>query len=95
MLIYCDIDGTICHTEGGYDNSKPDYAAIAKINRLYDEGNIIIYWTARGKSTGIDWSELTRKQLKDWGCRFTELDDKTKPLWDLLLDDKTMRIEEL
>ena len=25
MLIYVDIDGTICHTEGGYDNAKPDY----------------------------------------------------------------------
>lgn len=26
----------------------------------------IIYWTARGKTTGIDWSELTKQQLDNY-----------------------------
>lgn len=95
MKIFVDIDGTICDSSDGYANAKPIWEYIKKINNLYDEGHTIIYWTARGKSTGLDWSELTRKQLKEWGCRFTELDDKTKPSWDLLIDDKTKRMEEI
>jgi len=95
MLIYVDIDGTICHTEGGYDNAKPDYNAIAKINKLYDEGNIIVYWTARGQATGKDWTELTGLQLQSWGCKYHDVIMRQKPRYDLLIDDKSKRIEEL
>lgn len=95
MLIYVDIDGTICHTEGGYDNSKPDYSAIAKINKLYDEGHTIVYWTARGQATGKDWTELTAMQLVRCGCKFHDVIMRQKPSYDLLIDDKSIRIEEL
>jgi hypothetical protein len=95
MLIYCDIDGTICDSSEGYLNAKPIWQNINKINQLYAEGNTIIYWTARGGNSGTDWSELTQKQLKDWGCMYHELDTKSKPSWDLLIDDKTRRIEEI
>jgi hypothetical protein len=48
MVIYVDIDGTICHTTGtNHNDSEPNYIQIYKINKLYDEGNVIIYWTAR------------------------------------------------
>jgi hypothetical protein len=94
-LIYVDIDGTICHTEGGYDNAKPIEANIAKINKLYDEGHIIVYWTARGQNTGKDWTELTGLQLQQWGCKFHDVIMRQKPAFDLLIDDKSMRIEEL
>lgn len=96
MKIFVDIDGTICNnTNGDYKNAKADYQAIAKINKLYDEGNTIIYWTARGGNTGTDWSEITEKQLSFWGCKYHILDTKTKPSWDLLIDDRTKRIEEI
>lgn len=95
MLIYVDIDGTICHTEGGYDNAKPIQANIDKINKLYDEGNIIVYWTARGGTTGINWTELTGQQLVAWGCKFHDVIMRQKPNFDLLIDDKSMRIEEI
>ena len=95
MLIYCDIDNTICTTVGGYPNAKPIKKNIAKINKLYDEGNIIVYWTGRGRSTGIDWSALTGQQLIDWGCKFHDVVMNQKPSWDLLIDDKTKRIEEI
>lgn len=95
MLIYVDIDGTICHTEGGYDNAKPIPENIEKINRLYDEGNTIVYWTARGQATGKDWTELTAMQLVAWGCRFHDVIMRQKPSYDLLVDDKSVRIEEL
>ena len=95
MLIYVDIDGTICKTTGGYPNAKPIKANIAKINKLYDEGHTIVYWTARGKTTGIDWTALTGQQLTRWGCKYHDVIMNTKPNFDLLIDDKSRRIEEI
>ena len=95
MIIYVDVDGTICDSSEGYKTAQPKWEYIKKINNLYDEGHTIVYWTARGRTTNIDHSNLTRQQLMDWGCRYTRLDTITKPAWDLLIDDKTKRIEEL
>ena len=96
MIIYVDIDGTICHTENAdYENSKPRYYQIGKINKLYNEGHEIVYWTARGGTTGIDWSELTKKQLDGWECKYTRIETHKKPSFDLFIDDLSKRIEEL
>jgi len=96
MIIYADIDGTICSDESGlYEKVKPIKEQINKINKLYDEGNTIIYWTARGTVTGINWFDLTKKQLDSWGCKYHELRVGTKPHYDLWIDDKSKRIEEL
>ena len=91
MVIYIDIDETICHSP-----NKPDYATstpivenIAKANKLYEEGNTIIYWTARGTQTGIDWTDLTKKQFNDWGVKYHDL-KFGKPYYDLFIDDKNM-----
>ncbi len=94
MLIYVDIDGTICHTEGGYDNAKPIPENIEKINKLFDEGNIIVYWTARGGNTGIDHTEITTKQLSDWGCLYHDL-VMGKPSYDILIDDKSLNFKDI
>ena len=50
MIIYVDIDETICNTPNSrdYSLSEPMMERIEKINKLYDEGNTIIYWTAVG-----------------------------------------------
>jgi len=96
-----DIDETICFYNDirRYDLSIPNYTNIAKVNRLYDEGYEVIYWTARGASSGIDSTEHTAAQLKEWGCKYHDLVTGTssnpKPHFDLLVDDKSMRIEEL
>ena len=96
MRIYVDIDNTICKTEGGdYINSKPIPENIEKINKLYNEGNTIIYWTARGAVSKIDYTDLTSNQLIEWGCKFSNLKMNTKPAYDLLICDKTKRIEEI
>ena len=96
MIIYVDIDGTICNTVvSDYENSIPRWKQIDKINKLYDEGNEIVYWTARGGNSGIDWSELTKKQLIEWECKYTRIETQKKPSWDLFIDDKTKRIEEI
>ena len=52
MNIYVDIDETICSYDERYPreypSAQPIYMNIAKINKLYDEGNTITYYTARG-----------------------------------------------
>ena len=50
MKIYVDIDETICFYANvrEYNLAIPDYINISKINKLYDEGNEITYYTARG-----------------------------------------------
>tara|TARA_R100001015_G_C4508907_1_gene81162 strand:+ start:344 stop:631 length:288 start_codon:yes stop_codon:yes gene_type:complete len=95
VIIYVDIDGTICQTNGlDYKNAKPRQEQIRKINKLYDEGNTIIYWTARGTVTKINWLNLIEEQLGRWGCRYDDV-RIGKPQYDLWIDDKSKRIEEL
>ncbi len=97
MKVYVDIDETICFYEGErhYPDAIPSYENIAKINKLYNEDNYIVYWTARGTVTGIDWLETTANQLNEWGCQYHELITGVKPDYDLMICDKTKRIEEL
>ena len=97
MVIYVDIDETICFYKGerNYPDAKPNLANIKKINTLYDKGHNITYWTARGSITGIDWLEVTTNQLNKWGCKYHKLSVGEKPAYDLLICDKTKRIEEI
>ena len=97
LIIYVDIDETICFYEGerNYPEAIPNYENIAKINKLYDEGNDITYYSARGTMTGINWFDVTKKQLQEWGCKWHGLSVGLKPAYDLLICDKTKRIEEL
>jgi hypothetical protein len=95
--IYVDIDETICFYEGerNYPDAKPNLNNIKKINNLYNEGHSITYWTARGSVTKIDWYKTTKNQLKIWGCKYHNLSVGEKPPYDLLICDKTKRIEEI
>ena len=97
MKIYVDIDETICFYEGDrhYPDAIPNSKNIEKINKLYNDGNTIIYWTARGSVTGIDWLETTADQLDEWGCQYHELSVGEKPAYDLPICDRTKRIEEI
>ena len=94
MIIYVDIDETICSfTDGKYSLAKPIKERIKKINKLYDQGNTIIYWTARGTTTNLNWFNVTQEQLKRWGCKYSEL-RMGKPYYDLFIDDKNINSEE-
>jgi hypothetical protein len=97
MNIYVDIDETICFYDGerDYNLAKPYLENIKKINILFEEGNEITYWTARGTVTKIDWFDTTKKQLDEWGCKYHKLIVGEKPAYDLLICDKTKRIEEI
>lgn len=88
MIRFVDIDGTICETNGlDYEKAKPKLNRIAKINAMYDGGDIIVYYTARGSGLRIECRPLTEKQLKEWGCKYHFL-KMDKPLYDMLIDDR-------
>ena len=96
MKIYVDIDETICfyEKERDYKLAKPYFDRIEKINNLFDDGNEITYWTARGSVTGIDWFDTTKKQLEDWGCKYHKLSVGEKPHFDLYICDKSINSEK-
>jgi hypothetical protein len=102
MKIYViDIDGTICDNGScgscKYEGGTPIKDRIEKINQLYDDGNIIKYFTARGMGRYKDDPEkakdkfynLTKMQLNIWGCKYHEL-ILGKPSADYYIDDKAI-----
>ena len=100
---YCfDLDGTICDTPLRPTDKKPGYLEavpfpymVEQVNKLFDEGHKIIIMTARGRGSGIDWTELTTEQLDRWGVKYHELEPMFhKPTADLFIDDKGMSVEE-
>ena len=98
MIYYIDIDDTICKltVRGGtidYSSSVPIPAAITKVNKLYAEGHYIVFWTARGTGSGLDWRQLTESQLLAWGVQYHEL-KFGKPIYDVFIDDKNMNAED-
>ncbi len=94
MKYIIDIDGTICHTtDGDYVNSIPIQSRINRVNELYELGHHIVYWTARGGNSKLDWAILTQVQLKTWGCKYHEV-RMNKPVYDIWIDDKAENSED-
>lgn len=96
MTYVFDIDGTICTITGGdYTGALPYKDRIEKVNKLYSQGNKIIFHTARGmgRSENLQsfaWDEfydLTKNQLEEWGVNYHAL-FMGKPSGDIYIDDK-------
>lgn len=106
MRYVIDIDGTICSPTVGrdYESAKPWQDRIDTINKLYDDGNTITYFTARGmgrfdgdpdaatKAAAI-LTDLTKNQLKSWGCKYHNL-ILGKPHADYFIDDKGIHSDD-
>ena len=98
-----DIDGTICDWEAGrdYTLANPYPERIKVINKLYDQGNTIKYFTARGMGRYAGRSEkaiesfyaITESQLDRWGCKYHKL-ILGKPSGDYYIDDKALSAYE-
>jgi len=90
---YCiDIDDTICKEEGPVIDRIPYKDRIEKINKLYDDGNIIIYYTARGNKSGRGeeyYRPITEAQLETWGCKYHHLFFKPFDA-DIFIDDRSV-----
>lgn len=87
-----DIDKTIFDGPDYY-TSAPMSERIEIINALHDAGHRVIYWTARGATTGLNWFQLTYDQLIRAGAKFTEL-RMGKPSYDVWIDDKAINSED-
>lgn len=89
--VVIDIDGTICDELPTFEKSmaKPKSGAIECINKLYDKGAFIIFYTARG------WAEfkMTENWLKSHGFRYHTL-ICGKPVYDLWIDDRAIQFND-
>ena len=96
MVYVFDIDGTLCTLvkDALYENAEPLKERIQEVNSLYDKGNYIKLYTARGSQTGIDWTEITRNQLSRWNLKYHELIINCKPHGDLFVDDKAINADD-
>jgi CMP-N,N'-diacetyllegionaminic acid synthase len=100
-----DLDDVICYRPKGYehlgpnkyDYCEPDQTIIDLVNSLYEDGNKIIIYTARGMSQFkgnvlLIYSKLyskTIQQLDGWGLKYDQL-VMGKIHYDLLIDDKAL-----
>ena len=99
-IYYVDIDGTICTKakDFDYEASKPIKERIRRINDLYNQGNTIIFQTARGMGRFENDTQkaietfynMTRDQLNKWGVKYHQL-FLGKPAGDMYIDDKGVR----
>jgi len=94
MNIYVDIDETICTGGFPYNSCVPIKGRIDKINALYENGDRITYWTARGGRSGHDFTQITKAQLGIWGAKYHELIMGNKPSFDLYICDKSINADE-
>ncbi len=98
-----DLDGTLCSQEsfGSYQNALPYQTMIRGVNKLFQEGNKIVIFTARGMDTFSGDVEKIEKELKQltitWlqenGVCYTTL-KFGKPAGDYYIDDKYLMFEE-
>ena len=88
-MIYCfDLDGTLCSSSpGDYAKAVPWQERIDVVNRLFDEGNHIKIYTARGMTTKVNYRSMVKWQLDHWGVKYHEL-IMGKPAADIYIDDK-------
>jgi len=87
MQLIIDLDGTICTEEKTYSRSmaQPLPEAISSVNKLFDEGNIIIIYSARS------WPEyeMTYAWLQNNKVKFHQL-IMGKPIGDAWIDDRAI-----
>ena len=60
------------------------------MNTLFEAGHEIVFFTARGATSGRDWRELTENQLLGWGVKYHHL-ILGKPHSDYYIDDKGVK----
>lgn len=104
-----DLDDTLCTREIGFEHLGPDKylhckpitSMIEKLNQLYDDGNIIYIYTARGMcqfngDLGKVYNSLyntTLNSLNTWGIKHHGL-IMGKLHYDYLIDDKAICLSE-
>ncbi|HXG95084.1 MAG TPA: methyltransferase domain-containing protein [Blastocatellia bacterium] len=88
MRLLIDIDGTLLTQQkpGDYHLSKPLPGAVEAINKLYDAGHQVVFYTSRN----FRYMLQTHEQLREFGFRYHHL-EFGKPHADLIIDDRAIR----
>lgn len=75
VIFTFEIDGTICSIVEGsqYELARPFEHIIEEINRLHEAGHVIKVLSSRGVGSGEDFTEMTRRQLSEWGLKYHDL----------------------
>ena len=91
-----DIDGVIATLSPNNDYTKADCNSdvVELIRQLKKMGFKIVLNTARGSQTGIDWREITKNQMQEWGVEYDEL-YLGKPAAIYYIDDRLISINNL
>lgn len=92
MIYVFDLDKTLVDGDN-YLECKAIPGRVEKVNRLHDEGNTIIIFTARGATTGLNWFHVTYSLLERIGLKYTEL-RMGKFNYDVWVDDKAINDKE-
>lgn len=94
-ILVCDIDGTLISSDPEHDYTKayPYDDRIKLINKMYDNGFIIILYTARGSVSTRDWYQYTKAQMKKFGVKFHIL-RATKLYYDIQVCDRTLYADD-
>ena len=96
MTYVFDLDNTLCIiNDSDYLRCVPISDRIKKVNKLYEDGNTIIIYTARGMGSSNNnqiqainkYYSITEFQLKNWNVKYTYL-MLGKPAADFYIDDK-------
>lgn len=105
MRLCFDLDGTLCetpHTDdmsvdglmAAYEAATPIWRRIRRLNALHDAGHHIAIDTARGNGSGVDFRDLTERQLSEWGVQYDELHVGRKPWADEYIDDRATNVDD-
>lgn len=99
MRFYVDVDNTLCTTSGcDYENAIPIQSIIDLVNNLHKAGHHITIYTARGslnKDRVDEYFALTKQQLEDWGVEYDHLSVGEKPVFDFIIDDRAICLDNL
>lgn len=93
MRYVFDLDGTICTQERNYAAARPRPAMVQRVRDLHAAGHTIIFATARGSETGIDWRATTEAQLAAWAVPYDRL-EFGKPAGDIYVDDRALNARD-
>jgi uncharacterized HAD superfamily protein len=89
-VVFVDLDGTLCTEEKTFERplATPLPGAKEGLNQIYDSGNTVVIWTARG------WEQY--RVTKDWldrhGFRYHQI-MMGKPIATVFIDDRARRFE--
>ena len=88
MVIFIDIDGTICTEERPFERplAKPLPGAVRAVNGYVEAGHTVVLWTGRG----WDQYRVTKRWLDEHGFKYAQL-LMGKPIANLIIDDRARR----